>query len=428
MFSRSTLSARVVALFAVGAAALAGATGCTAAPAVAPPVSEPTDAAAEEDAFSVAQDEAPITQDAGSDAVLPTPPAALGLNDVTVLMPLPATISAAGHLTPTSAGALGELFPRALYERIPQFPHMPADFLKYETLRVLAVRFDGCFKKAGACEAQIRLVLQPLRSVGASDAAVHLFFPVGKEAMQGIVAKLREMRALAPEALVDGALDVHPSLLAQGMEGAYGTALNQLVLEHCGLQALSRMTFFLRAPSAVEQWVLGGLDIKDGKYTPIAIPGSGTRQNVLQHETAKGPMFRYELVPLPVAPVDLTKALSTTLLDATSGESRIAALGALNTVLNPQKLGADDVHCASCHVASYIAGYAQSQLKEDLAAAPSSYLAAAPKGRNLEVRGGALSNRTSLRGLGYFQKTPMISPRVVYESAEVLEDFETNWK
>jgi hypothetical protein len=399
MFSRSTLSARVVALFAVGAAALAGATGCTAAPAVAPPVSEPTDAAAEEDAFSVAQDEAPITQDAGSDAVLPTPPAALGLNDVTVLMPLPATISAAGHLTPTSAAG-----------------------------GVLAVRFDGCFKKAGACEAQIRLVLQPLRSVGASDAAVHLFFPVGKEAMQGIVAKLREMRALAPEALVDGALDVHPSLLAQGMEGAYGTALNQLVLEHCGLQALSRMTFFLRAPSAVEQWVLGGLDIKDGKYTPIAIPGSGTRQNVLQHETAKGPMFRYELVPLPVAPVDLTKALSTTLLDATSGESRIAALGALNTVLNPQKLGADDVHCASCHVASYIAGYAQSQLKEDLAAAPSSYLAAAPKGRNLEVRGGALSNRTSLRGLGYFQKTPMISPRVVYESAEVLEDFETNWK
>src|SRR5687768_15434228 len=68
---------------------------------------------------SPASEAAPV--DAGVVDAAPALPA-LGLNDVSVLVPLPASTSSAGYLKPRSKGARGELLPEAVFDEVPSFP------------------------------------------------------------------------------------------------------------------------------------------------------------------------------------------------------------------------------------------------------------------------------------------------------------------
>ncbi len=349
--------------------------------------------------------------------------AELGLNDVSILEPLPAGPSATAWLAATSAGAMGELLPKAVFDAIPKFPVSTEHSLLYPNMRVLGLRFDGCHKSADGCKAQIRLVMQPVSSNGkARDSALHLFYSLSPENFALAVHRLRAMRALAPEQALDAPLSVSPALAAQGMEGAYAQALHGLVLELCGEQNLTRMTFFLRAPPKQETWFFGGFERADGSLQTMSIEGIGkSNQRVIRFDDASG--YNYDVNPAPTKPEDGTALLSTKSASTANDELRAKTFASYMRLENPRTYSPDDVACAGCHLASIVIGESQRSFSLSTASFPdaqfsSKYL----EGPSAERQTASGAQRSSLRAFGYFDETAMVAPRTVNETAAVLED------
>ena len=366
----------------------------------------------------------PVDADAGAGEAGPALPA-LAMNDVSVLVPLPASPTAPGYLKASSAGARGKLLPQAVYDKVPEFPVVPPDGLDYALMRAVAIRFDGCFPaplSATRCEAQIRIVMQPFTTGGATlDSSLHLFYRLTEEELAAVVVGLRELKALAPETN-DGPLDVNPALLAQGMEGAYGVGLRDLVLAHAGEQNLTRMTFFLRAPPKQEEWFFGGFSREGETMTPLTIVGVGKgNQRVDRPITTEG--YEYSFTPAPKKPEDLQLLLVTATAKTAAAADLQQALGAVARIENPAKHGPDQLDCAGCHVATVLSAHAKANLALDVTAHADAFKST----RDLTVRGKSGTTPSSLRAFGYFGKEPMIATRVVNETAAVLDDLETRF-
>lgn len=350
------------------------------------------------------------------------PPAArkaLGMNDVSVLIPIPSSPAAEGSLGATDAGDRGELLPQAVYDKIPKFGVKPAEGLDYARMRAVAIRFDGCFPMPAGCEPQIRIVMQPITDAGTTlDSALHLFYRLGEAELGQVVTRLRELRALAPEQK-DAPLDVSPALLAQGMTGPYGAGLRELVLKFAGEQNLVRMTFFLRAPPRQEEWFFGGFNRSGDTMTSLDIVGVGKgNQRVDRPLVQDG--YKYEFTPAAKGPEDVSVLLSTESAAAATPEARDAALASFARIANPDKYGPDALPCAGCHVVSYVAAATKEKYAQDLATQPDAF----KSGRDLTLRGQAVLTPSSLRALGWFKDQPMISVRVVNETAAVLDDLD----
>ena len=342
----------------------------------------------------------------------------LGMNDVSVLLPIPASPAAAGALGPTSEGERGPLLPQAVYDKIPKFGVKPAQGLDYARMRVVGVRFDGCFPGAAGCEAQVRLVMQPITDKGTTlDSALHLFYRLTETELPELVTGLRKLRALAPE-VQDSPLDVHAALVAQGAEGPYGTGLAELVLRYAGEQNLSRMTFFLRAPPVVEEWFFGGFDREGGVLQVMNIVGVGKGNQRVDHITTDG--YRYDMTPAATAPENPGVLLSSALAKAATDAERTASLGAFLRMENPEKHGPDQLSCGGCHISTFVTGFARRELQMDVAAHPDAFKSP----RDLTVRGESATTPSSLRAFGWFDARPMIANRVVFETAQVVDDFE----
>jgi len=356
--------------------------------------------------------------DAGAADAEPALPA-LGFNDVSVLVPIGANPKAPGHLGPKDEGMRGQLLPQAVYDKIAKFGVEPDEGLDYARMRVVAIRFDGCFPAPAGCEPQIRLVMQPITDKRATlDSAIHLFYRLTEEELGAVVTSLRKLRALAPEQQ-DSPLDVSPALVAQGMEGAYATGLNELVTTYAGEQNLVRMTFFLRAPPIQEEWFFGGFARNGATMTPLDIVGVGkNNQRVNRPEKPGG--YEYIHVPSPTKPEDITVLLTSAAAKAATPADVEKALGAFARIENPQKYGPDQLPCAGCHMTTFATEYAKANLGLDVAQQPDAFKST----RDLTVRGEAATTPSSLRAFGYFGAKPMIAKRVVHETAAVLDDLE----
>ncbi len=356
------------------------------------------------------------TSDAGADVEAPLPK--LGLNDVSVLLPIPASPDAPGALGPTSAGGRGELLPQAVYDKIPKFGVKPAQGLDYARMRVVAARFDGCFPAPTGCEAQVRLVMQPVTDKGTTlDSALHLFYRLSETELPAVVKELRRLRTLAPE-VKDAPLDVHAALVAQGPEGPYAKGLDELLLRYAGEENLSRMTFFLRAPPVAEEWFFGGFNRVGGVLQTMDIVGVGkTNQRV---NLSKTDGYRYELTPSPTLPEDLGVLAGSAQAKAATDAERSAALGAFLRIENPGKYGPDQLSCGGCHMSTFVTAFARTDLQMPVDAHPDAFKST----RDLTVRGESATTASSLRAFGWFDARPMIANRVVFESALVVDDFE----
>ena len=113
-------------------------------------------------------------------------PTDLTLCDVSILYPLPEAGSDQNDLLGAAdEGERGVLLPEDVVEALPMFPFMTQDTINYGPLRVVGIRFDGCHDDGEGCEAQIRMVMQPLsiRSE-ARDSALHLFYSLEDEGIQ----------------------------------------------------------------------------------------------------------------------------------------------------------------------------------------------------------------------------------------------------
>jgi len=369
---------------------------------------------------SPAAEPSPPLVTSGADAGPPLP--ALGMNDVSVLVPVPASPKTVGPLRPRDAGEKGELLPQKVYDEIPKFGVEPAEGLEYARMRVVAIRFDGCFPGKAGCEAQIRLVMQPITDQGATlDSAIHLFYALTEAELAEVVVGLRHLRTLAPE-VQDAPLDVHAALVAQGIEGPYATGLRDLVLRFAGDENLVRMTFFLRAPPRQEEWFFGGFDRVGGVLQRMNIVGVGKgNQRVDRPATAAG--FTYVFTPAGKTPEDISVLLSTETSKAASPDALAKAHAAVARIENPNKHGPDALPCAGCHVTTVLAAHAKESAGVDVTKLPDAFAST----RDLTVRGEAAKTPSSLRAFGWFGKAPMIGVRVVNETAAVVDDLESRF-
>lgn len=344
----------------------------------------------------------------------------LGLNDVSVLIPLPTSLDDPGYLVPLSQGLKGELLPKAVFDEIPVFPVTPSEGLNYVRMRTLAIRFDGCQPKETGCEAQIRMVMQPIKNDGkARDSALHLFYSLTAEELPELVGELRRLQTLAPE-VADAPLDVHAALVAQGVTGAYGAALNEVVLRFAGEQNLTRMTFFLRAPPTLEVWFFGGFERSDGalEVMDIALLGKANQQ-VIRTEIEGG--YDFAVNPVSSTPVAERVLLTSALAAAATPEERETAFAKYVRIQNPRHFKADELSCAGCHLGTFIQAQTEAAHGLDATAFPDDLFTSS---HDLTLRGGAAQNGSSLRAFGWFGNEPMIARRVVNESAEVVDDLE----
>lgn len=349
----------------------------------------------------------------------------LGLNDVSVLFPLPPNLSDLSNLRPTDVGARGELLPKDVFDAIPTFPVTPSEGLVYSWMRVVSLRFDGCGGLPEVCEPEIRLVMQPSAGSGSTrDSALHLFYRLDQEGMREVVDGLRALRPLAPEAPIDAPLDVHPALVAQGVLGPYGAALRELVLEHIGEQNLVRVTFFLRAPPVNEVWFFGGLQREGGEVTAMDVVGVGTDpQRVILTKTDT--TYEYDLTPLGHTPEDGRTFYSSAAAEAATPEKRDLAMASYLRVENPSVYVPDHLPCAGCHLSTYVTAEATRRFAIDPAAFPGEQYTSAT--HDLTMRGGSADNPSSLRAFGYFGSDPMIARRTINESAAVADDLATRY-
>ena len=348
--------------------------------------------------------------------------AALTMNDVSVLLPIPASPSAAGTLGPDDSGKKGPLLLQATYDKIPKFGVKPAQGLDFARMRVVAVRFDGCFPRPEGCEAQIRLVMQPITDDGQTlDSALHLFYHLEPSELATVVSELRRLHTLAPElpAGKTGPLDVHPALVAQGLDGAYGKALRELVLRFAGDDSFVRMTFFLRAPPKEEEWFFGGFDRVDGALRQLDIVGVG-KSNQRVNRPIRPDGYTYTFTPSPKLPENIDVLLSTEAAKSATPEAREAAVAALARIENPAKYGPDQLSCAGCHVSTFVGESVKNAHGLDTTKMPDAFRTTHDVSRTTE----AALEPSSLRAFGYFADRKMIGNRVIFESAAVVDDLE----
>jgi hypothetical protein len=347
----------------------------------------------------------------------------LGLNDVTVLVPLPVN-----ELTPVlfKANDLAldgtQFVPDDLYQRVIKRPNdMPDVFTVLSDFHIVAVRFDLCDRQLPwPCEkvddARLRIVFQPIFTGGkARDIALHGFYEVPNAEVPAAIEALRALAALQ-NAPVTSPLTVSPALAAN-RTGAYATALKELVKKYANTAALRRLTFFAQ-PDVFAQirWVFRGLEGRPPNYGLISIAGiNAFEQDVILEGGPSAP--GYSATPFADDPVGLGRALDARAFDGGTAAERDAALHALTSVNNPTEHTPGTVQCVACHVATFLSAQRAKETGTSAVALPDRYQSAF----DLSVdAGGSETSGRFLRALGWINDTPLISQRAVNETAQTL--------
>ncbi len=342
----------------------------------------------------------------------------LGMNDVTMLLPLPATTS-----TPTLLAMAdgGDLVPRSLFTRVVSTPGDVLD--PYEAFHVVAVRFDLCDRtQAGPCPAgadgRVRLVFQPmLPGMGrtqAADVALHAFFPIPAADLASVIGELRELAAIG------GTDPASPLAVSTAItRPAYVTQLRALVLRYASATKLTRLTLFAqKAISASLNWAFRGVELRGTVYVDMMIPSIDVAQQVA---ILVGAVPSYEVTPVADSPLGMTLALDGRLFTAAAAGPQRQAVGALAEALNPTLQGADTEQCVGCHVSTFLLAHRAQIAGIDAATLPELFTST----YDLSIaRGMSATNDRSLRALGWLLDKPAISQRVANDTAQVLTEID----
>ncbi len=334
-----------------------------------------------------------ITPDTSGDSLGEVAEAVLAPVDVAFLLPLD-TLREAG-LRAADVAAHGTILPRDVFDRVPALTRVDEPDALYAALTVVAVRLDPCFREGGAtalCEAQVRLVLQPVIDSEAGpvtrDATIHAFHTVPSEALLRLVSDLANLRRAHGG---DGAIGARPDAVAAA----------DLLRGHIGARRLSRVTF-MAVHASDEAWTFGSLvrDPATGDLRPSGIPGVPARAE--QHLTSTGHRETLDatILPAPVLEPALAPLLSARERASLDASGQAEARAALARILDPAEHDTATLDCASCHVATGAAAF----LAREPGVPPE----------------GVYSDTRNQRMFGYFGALPSISPRVVAEVAATL--------
>ncbi len=347
----------------------------------------------------------------------------LDLNDVSFLVPLPEPTRVEAMLTVSTAGAMGPLLPRHLFDGLPLLvADQKADGL-FGELRIVSVRVDPCFPGAtGECLRQVRLVAQPVfvdqGRLSTRDATVHLFYTLDEARFSRVVEQLFVMDEQAGE-MTNGVLDVHPVLRRQGLDGPYHAKLKAMVLEACGHATLSRVAF-MSVDSTGTLWRFGAFNVERGVLQPDPIPRLPALvvQGVQEFGTET---FRNGSL-LPAAPDDrLDTLLSESALRLADPRTVSSAITSALRLEHPERSSPKTVDCASCHVASRARSHAERSLQLDTSTHPDAFTA---EGFELRRADEAGDDPKALRAFGYVGVKSAFSQRTINESAVVARALE----
>lgn len=358
----------------------------------------------------------PAGEDAGMDAGRYTPveQRRLGLNDVTVLLPLD-SVDAGTPLPGPEAMVPYDVFDQLTTGR--------GDILTdYDRLRVVALRFDVCDRSqpvpcAAGADGVLRMVLQPaLRNAEVEDVALHAFYPVPAAEVPELVDTLRALARLQDVPLT-APLQVNT---AWRTNAAYTEKLAGLVKRYAAAPRLFRMTIFGQLTmNAALIWRFRGLEKKGAGFARIDIPDvdSQEQQTLLFSGTS------FTAAPLADEPVGFKLVMSDSDFNAATPEKQREALESLVASDNPTLHTADTVQCVTCHVSTTLL---------DARAASAGIDAGTLQGRytstfDLTPLGDPAMRILTMRALGWLRNKPLVAARTVHETANVIEEMEARF-
>lgn len=351
--------------------------------------------------------------------------ASFGLNDVSILFPVPEA-SGDGLYRATDVGGYGELLPLEVFQAVGPIARKgcpnsgvagcektePVE-TTHPRLRVVGVRIDPCFPALGGsnCRSQVRFVMQPVESGGFDDDALHVFYDLPKEDFDALV---RELGTISRSVQKDLPLGVHPLLSQQGTNGAYAKSLKAALFSRIGASRISRVTA-LQMTFIAGGWSFRGFEFDHGSNpTPIGIVGSTEHE---QEVTGFGSISP----PTPVFPEDSPFSLlwDSERSEQASDADRQAAYDAALTIENPTKKTVDQESCVACHTALPMRIAAEKAFKlnshENSNAFTSSFNLALTSKPELSEQ------QNMLHAFSYHGSDAGISQRAVNESAAVAE-------
>jgi hypothetical protein len=288
-------------------------------------------------------------------------PCELGVNDVSVLFPLPTdeTERAAFLWLVPRAGEQGPGFPLDLVDELPTLNADLPSAAGYPAAMITALRFDPCFPRLGgpSCQAQLRLIAQPVfpgpsGTTMLDDAAAHLFYALDPSEADAVLDKLRALRDGSPVATA-GPLGIHPGLAAD-RHGATGAAIRALVVAHCRADNLTRIT---ANTFAFDNWGFHRFDrhgdqfVRQELAAMIEVDTSQTWLRQAQHDDLDDPTGT--IVPAPADGFEylLARASFSAGAPVDAGRARDAATRLL-AIENPELTDPESTDCASCHLAT----------------------------------------------------------------------------
>jgi hypothetical protein len=355
----------------------------------------------------------------------------LDMNDVTILTPPPQSIAAPVLLRGTDLADDGTVFvPRALYDPLVTGPTggsiftsvQPSDVReKYDRLQLVAVRFDLCDRhRPGACpqaeDGRMRLVFQlATDGAGAEDVGFHAFYAIRNDELAGAVEALRDLAHAAPPQ--SGALRVSPALSAADPT-AYAMKLRAFVKRYGGETRLVRLTMnALNLKFAQITWEFRGVEKHGDAFVAIPIVGS----SATSEQVALTGMPGYDTFPSTDTPPGLLGASRQYMFDAADAATKRAYLATLTAVDNPLSHTAETVACAACHVSTVVLNARATATATDALTLPGRYTST----YDLSIAGGkSAQTQNTLRAFGYLGTQPMISQRVVNETAQTLTEID----
>lgn len=357
----------------------------------------------------------------------PTTGPKLTLNDVSFLMPLPVAGKEASLLSMSDDGMKGPLLPRRLYDGLPLLVEKQSGDELYRELRVISARVDPCFPgsappAAPSCVKQVRLVAQPVfvkdGVLTTRDATVHLFYSLDATTFSGVVQHLFALDEAAGP-MTDGALDVHPVLRRQGLDGPYHGRVKAMLLEACGFATLTRVAF-MSVDEQGRQWRFGAFNVVGGALVDDLIPRLPTLKVQAFQEFGTESFRNGSLIP--AAPNDeLDTLLSESSMRLLDPRTLNKALTSALRIEHPERSSPKTIDCASCHVASRARRNAEtfhhvdSSGHADLFTAPDF---------DLSRIDAVKDDPKALRAFGYVGRDSAFSQRTINESAAVAKALE----
>lgn len=385
---------------------------------------------------------------AGSDAVESneanaTERAALDVNDVSFLFPLPATIADASDLLATDAKAAhGPLLSAESFKRLVSyaFPDPTEDatfpangFDQQKNWRVVAARFDPCAKtdpKDVVCNVQLRLVAQAIQpgkgsdALHAADQAMHLIYQ-----FEGAEAKALEtdILALKKDQRTNGkALGPHPIMQEEGLQGAYAKALKDVISKYAGEERLPFATVMVTLNAGLWRFARG--DRSASGLTQAQVPFSPEKTIALHGTTGFIGNFILDVQP-PATGTDNVNDIVQTGGSATPAfkgdffkmpaERQSAAVSAALRIDNPTMHQPGTTDCVSCHQASRsLRRFKGAPFLDARDGDPNRYVP--PAGVTTKFSGDKDGGEYNVHAFGYLGRDVALTQGVINSSAEVI--------